>query len=187
MIANHENKYQTDLFFVRHPLPGFKLRTPTTIRKNYWRSRPLGYGLYPIQYFWFNINKANYRYIEMAWLLFQKSNLGTLVCVICLRPFWVILPPSLPFIKTNFHQFSLTPPLLLLVLFRMSLKEGTNSFVCLSTLFSKKKLSSPTTQIQFQVYGPFHKREELPWPDKKYNFAKKKCLFFGSISFMSGY
>ena len=28
MIANHENKYWTDLFFVRHPLPGFELRSP---------------------------------------------------------------------------------------------------------------------------------------------------------------
>ena len=44
MVANHANKYQTDLFFVRHPLPGFKLGTPTTIRTKYWCSRPLGYG-----------------------------------------------------------------------------------------------------------------------------------------------
>ena len=32
MITNHESKYQTNLLFVRHPLPGFELGSPTMIR-----------------------------------------------------------------------------------------------------------------------------------------------------------
>ena len=46
------NKYQTDLFFVRHPLPGFKLRSPRPRTNELDRSAmgpawlwdPLGYG-----------------------------------------------------------------------------------------------------------------------------------------------
>ena len=32
MIANHKSKYGTDLLFVHHPLPEFKLETPTMIK-----------------------------------------------------------------------------------------------------------------------------------------------------------